>query len=225
MSEQAHDKPSLLMLSHCVPQAHGRAARARAWQLLQTFAHSHRVFLLTLADGPIHLRHWRAIHQLACGFVLRRHPWSLTAPVRNTAELWEHQESFHAALVTHPSLWHAIQDVEAEYQLCDLALPRSCVHERLASLKRGLTRWWHARRAAHWRNLELHVSRHCDALLFCRQEDAHPFLGSGCQTFVLPPRVEPAPASHPRLAPPTAPPTDVLAQLGFTPSTPFRQAA
>lgn len=56
-------KPSLLMLSHCVPSAEGRGSEsARAWQLLATFGRTHDIHLACLADGPVSLAHWRSLH-------------------------------------------------------------------------------------------------------------------------------------------------------------------
>ena len=56
-------RPSLLMLSHCVPSSQGRGAESlRAWQLLATFSRTHDIHLACLADGPVSLAQWRWLH-------------------------------------------------------------------------------------------------------------------------------------------------------------------
>jgi len=56
-------RPTLLMLSHCVPvDGSTDGDRARAWQLLETYSRSHEVKLACLADGAVSLSQWRQLH-------------------------------------------------------------------------------------------------------------------------------------------------------------------
>jgi hypothetical protein len=141
-STDAGGKPALLMLSHCVPQseeAGGEPERARAWALLRLVSQSHRVYLVSLYDGPVRLEHWRALREHAYrvtlespGIVRRllgrtiglfdrrtgrslRMKRDLTGPV--TA--WAGEMAFDAVLSTHASLWRYAEAAKARVMLCD----------------------------------------------------------------------------------------------------------
>lgn len=73
-------KPTLLMLSHCVPDAVGTPQRTRTWQLLRLVSQSYQVRLAALADGPVSLEQWRAISAYAQSVVFE--------PIRAPADGW-----------------------------------------------------------------------------------------------------------------------------------------
>ncbi len=151
------EKPRLLMLSHCVPDALGHAERARAWQLLHLCHRTHDVSVACVQDGPVHLAQWRSIHrhtaQLAIVPKRRRrrlasHCLRPLDPPRAACLVyskalaipmawWISRERFDVALSTSPALWPEVMRVRAGQRICDLRAPRGsqrrlAAHQQLA---------------------------------------------------------------------------------------------
>ena len=79
-----------LVLSHCTPDRHGNTARRETWALLERVSCQHRVALLCLPDGPIHLSQWRALDVLVDRLALEppRRRWVAFAPAHKAARRW-----------------------------------------------------------------------------------------------------------------------------------------
>lgn len=138
-------QPTLLMLSHCVPDALGNAARARVWQLLKLVARTHHVHLACRMDGPIRLDQWRAANGLSRRLMLkmpatrlqffdwlRRHQ---NPTLQDEARQLAPEEGFDVVLCTHPSLMADAQAIQARFKVCDVDAPVSAW--RLGSAARG----------------------------------------------------------------------------------------
>jgi len=188
-TRQPDTRGTMLMLSHCVPDPCGDAARGRAWQLLRVASTTHRVWLACIADGPVQLEQWRALANITEGLQLRQ-PATLhrmaSAPVaRINAELgqacklsasmaqlidaWRGGMHFDAVLSTHPMLWRDAQNTKADMRLCDLNRPTSIQHQLAAGASPMHSAWWHRRRSRRHRDLEMRVASTCDALIVGHQ--------------------------------------------------------
>ena len=181
--QRGDDRPRLLMFSHCVPDATGGSGRARAWQLLNAVAATHRVCLISLFDGPVSLTQWRRLHGLVEALVIDAAPqWArlLARPWRQlerhgatacgrfpmhsvmahrlfaqSLTQWQRSRGFDAVLATHTGLWHAARSVHAELSICDLHNRQSRVHRRLVETEAaGIA--GAARRAWHQRQARRH---------------------------------------------------------------------
>lgn len=138
------NKPPLLMVSHCVPDAVGGADRARAWQLLRVARQSHSVYLACLLDGAVNLSQWRPVagqvrqlviqprgswRQIAAGLAgtWGRRSGLLTAQGRGLAGAihhWSENLRFDTVLCTHPAMCAVTRSTEARLRICDLATAR-----------------------------------------------------------------------------------------------------
>jgi len=120
-------RPSLLLLSRCVPSAVGDARRARAWQLLKLAARSHRVSLVCAVDGPVSLEQWRSVHKHVEHLLLeplssvlllsdrcgqRRRGGAATELIRKHA--------FDAVMTTDAELWPVASRLDTPMRICDL---------------------------------------------------------------------------------------------------------
>jgi len=113
---------SLLMFSHCLPDARGDADRARAWQLLRHAAQTHRVHLLCLHDAPVCLAQWRAVNDIVDRIVLES-PSLRGGPTSNASrviDVWQHDTRYDAALATHAMWDRQLQAVRAGQRFADL---------------------------------------------------------------------------------------------------------
>ncbi|MCX5659923.1 MAG: hypothetical protein NTW19_09400 [Planctomycetota bacterium] len=128
-------QPTLLMLSHCVPDALGNAARARVWQLLRLVSRSYKVHLACRMDGPIRLDQWRAARGLTGRLAMqmpatRLHPFDWfrrqLAPTLGS-ELGDivPESGADVVLCTHPALMADSQRVDARFKVCDVDAPAS----------------------------------------------------------------------------------------------------
>lgn len=136
-------QPNLLMLSHCVPDPLGGAARARAWQLFDLAGRSGRVHLVCLRDGPVHLAQWRALtsraaavkiasyrQMLLAGRGLDRWATRLIQTFRPQADVglpfdqWLGRASFDAVLSTTPILEPHARRLDPRLRICDESQPR-----------------------------------------------------------------------------------------------------
>ena len=140
-----HDKPRLLMLSHCIPDAAGGPDRVRVWQLLKLASQTHQVRLACVMDGPVNLNQWRTVNSLAQQIIIERHqahrrligkllrPLSKSLANRFThhtslmvpAGRWTKEQRFDTVLCTHPSFWRQIQGIARRVEICDLYTPTS----------------------------------------------------------------------------------------------------
>ena len=138
-----HNKPRLLMLSHCIPDAAGGPDRIRAWQLLRLASQTHQVRLACVMDGPVNLNQWRTVNSLAQQIIIERHqahrrlvgrlmrPLSKSIANRFThhtslmvpAGRWTKEQRFDTVLCTHPSFWRQIQGIAKRLEICDLHTP------------------------------------------------------------------------------------------------------
>jgi hypothetical protein len=132
-------RESLLMLSHCTPDPAGDGDRARAWQLLELAHQSHGVHLLCLWDGPVSLRQWNAIDDLAerieiawpgvplaslrrwLGAARTRRIDAMGRCVRRTLSEWSADTRFDTVLCTHADLWPAARATAARRHVGDFA--------------------------------------------------------------------------------------------------------
>ena len=143
-----HDKPQLLMLSHCIPDAAGGPDRARAWQLLKLASQTHQVRLACVMDGPVNLNQWRAVNGLAQQIIIERHqahrrfishllrPLSKSAAnrfIHHTSLMaptnrWTSGQRFDAVLCTHVAFWRQIRGIATRVEICDLYAPTNTPH-------------------------------------------------------------------------------------------------
>ena len=133
-------KPTLLLLSHCMPAADGDAERARAWQLLRLASRTHRVYLRCLADGPINLEQWRSVlpwttrASIVTGRRWRHHDTSLLQRftlrfmqkwikdriLADGVDQWHQSDRYEHVLCTNSLLLPAAMQVSASHRMCDL---------------------------------------------------------------------------------------------------------
>jgi hypothetical protein len=204
------------MLSHCVPDAAGDSARARAWQLLCGAASTHRVSLVTLFDGPVSLLQWRRLHRVVeaaqietapawsprFSALQRRHAASrlpglpCTRAFIRTAEAWRDQSgSFDVLLSTHVGLWQVAQTIGANLSICDLHNRPSQAHDWLAHTESfgvigAARRAWHRTQARRFDLTERSVARQCDLIVLGQELDAHRYATEPCGKLVLPDSVD-----------------------------------
>lgn len=200
------DKPSLLMLSHCVPDAGGGMDRARAWQLLRVSARTHRVALACVMDGPVSLAQWRAIHELA-------HPMQIATPpiihrlqeigrrlihgrsgewgrpcassIRPILTEWG-DLSFRAVLATHPIFWGLLQQIQSPLRVCDLSAhdhpSLKTLNHRASVLRQNRIQ---LRRLTHRRD-----RRQDDVLILKHGSSSQPWWAMPIRTILLPDAID-----------------------------------
>lgn len=148
------NKPRLLMLSHCVPCSDKRGeASHRAWQLLTTFGRSHEIHLACLADGPVSLAHWRALHAKTKQIVIeparRLRQWlaslirmivpnaseslAMRGLFRQPVREWSSKFELQAVLCTRLSLIDATQSLTSLQRIADLH-QQTFAHDERVSL-------------------------------------------------------------------------------------------
>ena len=174
--ENQKDRPNLLILSHGVPRPTANPMAGhhlRAWQLLQLANHTHNVFLVALADGPVKLQHWRQLQSQTKQIVIEpesrlrnriarlitknRDPISSQSKtdrsLRKTISQLTNKHTFEATLTTHSSLWDMSKLVNAKTRIADVTNEHQIKHNRLATVAAQadvlLTQpqtnaWWHA---------------------------------------------------------------------------------
>jgi hypothetical protein len=130
---------SVLMLSHCVPDASGDAAQQRAWQLLTLFGSTHQVWLACSAADRVHWQQWRNLRAHAAQVAIEPLPWrqrvaaaaiklmrfrrqagAVTVRSRlQTVHAWSAQQRFDVVICTHSVLWAQTQRIAAAKKICD----------------------------------------------------------------------------------------------------------
>ena len=190
------DKPAILMLSHCVPDAVGSADRTRAWQLLRLAGHHHRVSLACLMDSPVNLAQWRTVLGQAEQAVIEASPprrwwaglshdprgntttWATQpgGPLAETIGRWVSRERFDAVLCTHPWLWSYARHIDASIKACDLPLSFNLPRHQL-----------HLRRPNPLQHL---IAAESDLIILERPDERHYFADKAAQTIVLPTQID-----------------------------------
>lgn len=213
-------RPTLLMLSHCVPDAVGTVDRVRAWQLLKLASQSHRVHLACLMDRPVQLAQWRAIHALADRLVIeRKAPWRAIAArcvrtwhgpagdelavgeaLRASVDVWLDERPYDALVCTHPLMWRCVRDVPADVRICDVRLPASLAHLRRLREAGAHQRWWHEQQARLFDATEQAAAGQFDVLTVGHTAIEHKFITARCETVVLPDALDLAHYPRPRMS-------------------------
>lgn len=119
-------RPSLLLLSRCVPSAVGDARRARAWQLLKLAARSYCVSLVCAVDGPVSLEQWRSVHKHVDRLILEPLATVLSLSGCHSqrqrggaATEWVVKNTFDAVMTTDAALWPLASQVDSPLRICD----------------------------------------------------------------------------------------------------------
>ena len=205
------DRPGLLMVSHCVPDAIGYSDRGRAWQLLSLAARTHRVTLVCLVDGPVSLRQWRLIHDKAHAPAIQARSglarlvgraWRLVdepagaslqvrRACRNAFRSWSGRHSFDTILSTHPGLWPATSALDAGLQICDLHSRQSLMHRSSAQAQSGrplpsVRRAWHRRQSRRYDRVERQAAGSYDLVLLGSSDQLCHYANEPCDKLVLP---------------------------------------
>ncbi len=188
------DKPTLLLASHCVPDAVGGVDRVRAWQLLKLTCQTHRVYLACVSDGPVNLVQWRSVHHhvqqvvieapQAFGFQNWWWPWptngnrrsSKHVPLAEPLARWSTHRRFDAVLCTHPALWPAVRKIPARLRICDL------------NFYSGVT---DGHPQPHLCSETHRIATEADLLTLHQDVDRNRLANHVCPTIVLPVRVDP----------------------------------
>ncbi len=128
------------MLSHCVPNARGCAARARAWELLRLASQTHRVHLAAVVDGPVDLAQWRTLDECTAHLSLQSpdafgslldyahrrigSPAALAmrspATVMPSVHGWLESTAFDVVICTHPRMLGCVRHIAARLVVCDM---------------------------------------------------------------------------------------------------------
>jgi len=187
------DKPTLLMVSHCVPDALGGTDRARAWQLLRLARQTHRVLLACVLDAPVNLAQWRVLDSQTQQLVIEAGPlinhstshlarWFNRPPspgktrhtdLAQTTKRWSADYPIHAVLCTHPGLWTTMRPAMARLRICDLHVPPG----RQSKQQDQAARW---------------IAARANVLTLDFAEPHRLFANRPCETFVLPKTIDPA---------------------------------
>jgi len=201
-------KPTMLMLSHCVPDAMGETAAARAWQLLKLSSRTHRVFVACIQDSQVNLAQWRAISAAAAGLRIEARivqaellgsglrlfnapladRLQIEPAIRPAIDHWGHQDGFDAVLMTHPALMSIAESVDTRYVVCDMGVPASLQHLRASH--RRLFSQWHRNQSRQYQRFEREVAQRCDVLTVSRYEDRRRYRDGQCKTILLPDAVD-----------------------------------
>jgi len=182
-SRSALMRPSLLMVSHCVPTwrpSTGNAeGRRRAWQLLAGVSSTHEVYLACLSDGPVSLQQWRELSKRVKQVVIaplsfwrRSVAGLISAVAASSAERfriggafaqpvneWSSRIEMSTVLHTRPSLLNETQQVNGAKRVVDVA--------SLAAVERG-------------------ALAGCDRLIVRSDADARAAATIGLRAMVLP---------------------------------------
>lgn len=216
----------MLMLSHCVPDPHGLAERARAWQLLSLAAKHFDVYLLCGLDAPVRLDQWRSIHRLTRHLTIQppAWPWRLFGPriARDVRDLrptppamidldlalGDHaHRSFDVALTTAPALWRQLEPIAAVHRVCDLHTPPAAAHHKAARTGPIRWRWQHRHLARAHEQIDAQAAAQADRVLLAHESFLDAPGVSDTTAMVLPPAIDltglPFTPPHNELATPT----------------------
>lgn len=209
------DRPRLLIVSHCVPDATGYSDRGRVWQLLSLAARTHRVSLVCLVDGPVSLSQWRRIHHKAQAPAIQARAalarlvgraWRLVDEpageslqiryvCQNALRSWSGDQPFDAVLSTHPGLWPATNTINTRLRICDLHSRQSLLHRSSAQADSGgfLTvarRAWHRRQSRRYDRAERQAAGSYDLVLLGSNDQLCHYANEPCDKLVLPEAVD-----------------------------------
>lgn len=225
------ERPNLLLICHCFPDALGNTGRSRAWQLLRLASRWHRVHVACLWDGPVNLSQWRDVNLLAERIALEpvslrqravgRSVGAVNGPEGDAAR-WRHsleglieglcqRARFDVVICTHPALWEQAMCVDARKRVCDLHVPRSLLMRRRAELHSGLWGAWYRRQARLYDRMERSLADRCDILTLSRRYRGTRFPGDRGRMVLLPHTID---LSRFELAVPPEPPEEAGGGMG-----------
>lgn len=204
-------RPSLLMLSHCVPDPMGTADRARAWQMLRLASQTHDVHLACIKDEPVHLNQWRKVHSQTHTIVVEdcpmRREWlsyglsyiapnisdqvRMTSALRRQVRLMRKDNRYDAVMCMHPGLWPLAERVRANVRVCDMYQPMSMAHDLIAQKSNSYAKQtWHHHRAHQRAEMEQYIACRTDILTVNSALAQHSFLDRHCHSIVVPDAVD-----------------------------------
>jgi hypothetical protein len=119
--QKTDSKPTMLMLSDCLPAPGGGQRSERSWRLLRGACLTHQVYLAFQAEQPINLVQWRLIASMAERVHIQRGRLRRKAnlPIGGETGEWMRTVRFDALLVTSPRLWPGGDTGFADYSFCD----------------------------------------------------------------------------------------------------------
>jgi len=189
------ERPTMLMISHCVPDESGNSDQRQAWRLLSQVGRTHRISLICLMGAPVRLSQWRKAFSRTDRMVVLRHGRrhrahrALDAQVTTTISRWRGDVGFDAVLATDPQLWGAAEICGATDRICDFTASLSNFHRgRIAQAPSGwrgaITRWWHRRVGVRHDLHERHVARNCGLIIVGDYDVARRYVTEPCNIAV-----------------------------------------
>jgi len=120
LNKTAH-KPTMLMLSDCLPLPGGGERAERAWRLLRCACSTHQVYLASHAGQAVNLMQWQLIARMVERVHIEQRHFrrKLHPPIGGEAGDWIRTRRFDALLVTSPCIWPNGDTSFADYSLCD----------------------------------------------------------------------------------------------------------
>lgn len=188
ISRQAHQQPALLLVTNAVPAPSGDDARKRAWQLLEAATRTHRVWLVSLVNGPLNLQHWEMLSSKVQGISLvpGKSSWQRDVLLREAVNEQTREQRFDTVLAAGAACWPVSSTVNAKARFCDLDIPASRWYSEQASMSGPGLRWWHQRRSKLAQAQERLAADGCDMLLVSQPEDAGRYPNPQRPTRVVP---------------------------------------
>ena len=187
-SRRPSQKPSLLLVTNAVPAPSGDDARQRAWQLLEAATRTHRVWLVSLVNGPLNLQHWERLSSKVqrISLVPGKSSWQRDAMLREAVNEHTREQRFDTVLAAGAVCWPVSSTVNAQTRFCDLDVPASRWHSEQASMSGPGMRWWHQRRSRLAQAQEQLAAKGCDTLLVSQPDDAGRYPNAQRPTRVVP---------------------------------------
>lgn len=187
--ENAHNRPSLLMLSDCFPNPSGDGRGARAWRLLCCAARTHEVYLSATADGPVNLRQWRDVAQRARRVHIApgRRRWFSPPGLSSELKSMISKRPFDVLLATSPRAWPGRYTIDAGIKLCDVSRDtRALDLPPTRKQQRRLPTSWSARLRDLVRARPDAIALICDYLLVADTHQAQALKAQHVKTVVIP---------------------------------------
>lgn len=201
----APDKPTMLLLSHCLPDIDGDEGQRRAWRLLTLAGRTHRVCMAVIGQGRMHLSQWRQASAMADCIVIETPPtWrrglaSIGQIINGPAAMrlrhrglfdralqdWLQQRHFDAVWCTQPQLWPAIRSLRFALSICDMHAPPSRIQAQMMR-DAGWRRRWRQRQWRLWLQWEQHIAARASIVTLADPADAHGLVGRSCLMMTLP---------------------------------------
>ena len=195
-------KPTLLMVSHCVPDALGGADRVRAWQMLRLASRSHQVSLVCLLDQPTNLAQWRAVNSQVRQFAIENHPVRYASRSKSARRKrgksqhvlaeWVKQwtddtHGFDAVMCTHPALWRYARLAKTQLRICD-------THPLIGDIDvaKSLPKWWRNSQYKRIKQRLRWITSQCDIVTLNRFDTSGLFANALCRTIIMPTAIDPS---------------------------------